>query len=226
MRLPSLLPLMVSSALGGRGVDPGWRPDLAPDPVEFTRGELARLAEGEVVYRVHRSDENQVVGISAAVTEVPPDAIWRHVLDFDTYVEYLPYITASRTVHQWAGDHIPDTHRPSGSGGEDPTELVVAELELTTLGVVTRYRMDNYWFPDRHYLAWAMVPQAANPLNAVVGTWQVSAFEADPERTLVVYRAQADMRWWVPDFLQERARERGLPVLVRLIRERAEAELG
>ena len=188
-----------------------WDPTLAPPTVEFTALEQEALAAGEVVYKVQDVDPNHLVGVSATVTSAPASVIWKHILDFDAYVTFLPYVTGSQTQS-----------RDPVDGGE----AITARLELTTLGMVTRYTMENHWYPERGFLNWVLVPRAANPLNRVRGSWQVEPLEGTPNRCLLIYRADADLRWWVPDFLQARATDRGLAVFVKLIRKRAEAQVG
>lgn len=206
----SLLPLLLLLPARAEGGASEWERARAPDHVEFTDQERSAMVAGEVVYKVTKASSNRLVGVSAAVTTAPPEVLWKHILDFDAYVTYLPYVTASQTESRTPIDH---------------GEWVVARLELTTLGVVTRYVMENAWYPERGFLNWMLVPKASNPLNRVYGSWQVEPLQGMEGRWVLIYSADADLRWWVPDFLQARAADRGLAVLVKLIRKRAEAGL-
>lgn len=207
MRGLSALLLLLSHAAAS--AEPEWDPERAPPTLEFSPEELDRLAAGGTIYR-HEAYEDRVVGVAAVATRAAPEAIWRHITDYDAYVRFLPYVTASRTV---------------GTDGRRTT----CALELTTLGVVTRYEMENWAWPERGYLNWALSPAAGNPLQGATGSWQVSPFTGtlppdSPPLTLLSYRTEVTMSWWIPDFLQARAADRGLPTLVRLIRRQAEAE--
>ncbi|MBN1337580.1 MAG: SRPBCC family protein [Deltaproteobacteria bacterium] len=189
--------------LPARSADSGVAPAL---PV-LARVDLEALKAGRAIHRHEREDGGRVSGLSAVVARAAPEEVWRHVLDFDAYASFLPYVTSSRTV-----DRSEEADGPK----------IVAALELTTLRIVTRYRMEHRPHVEEGWCSWTLVPERGNPLRGATGSWQISPFDGDPGRTLLVYRADVTMGWWIPDFLQVRAAERGLPVLVDLVRRRAE----
>ncbi len=193
--------------LPARATEPGPVAVEPPLPPLFAPAERAGLRAGQAIHRHGREDGGRVAGCSAVVARATPEAVWRHILDFDAYVTFLPYVTASRTIER--------TDAPTGS-------RIVVGLELTTLGIVTHYRMEHQPHPEAGWCAWTLVPERGNPFRGATGSWQVLPFEEDPERTLLVYQAEVTMGWWIPDFLQIRAADRGLPVLVDLVRRRAE----
>ncbi len=185
--------------------------DSPPTPLSYSAEELDLLRSGQAVYRSRDLGHSILEGSSAVVATAPTTAVWRQILDFDSYVDYLPYITASETILR---ESLPGKER------------VAAFLELTTMGIVTRYRVENYWFPDKGYLNWVMSPKAITPLNRVTGSWLIIPFEGSSEQTLLEYRVMVSIQWWVPGFLQLRAANRGLPTIVALIKKRAENHLG
>jgi len=193
--------------LPARAADPGTDRTEPPLLPEFAPAEIEALRAGQAVHRHSREDGGRVAGLSAVVALAPSDAVWRHILDFDSYASFLPYVTSSRTVA-----------REDGEGGP----RVLVGLELTTLRIVTRYRMEHHPHPEAGWCTWTLVPESGNPLRGATGAWQVTPFEGDPQRTLLVYRAEVTMGWWIPDFLQVRAADRGLPALVDMVRRRAE----
>ena len=181
--------------------------DVVPLAPAFAPDEMEALRAGQAIHRHSREEGGRVVGFSAVVAQASPDALWRHILDFEAYASFLPYVTSSRVVER--------TDDP-----DDPR--IVVGLELATLGVLTRYRMEHRPHPEAGWCTWTLEPVRGNPLRGATGSWRVTTFEEGLERTLVVYRAEVTMGWWIPDFLQVRAADRGLPVLVDLVRRRAE----
>jgi hypothetical protein len=185
-----------------------WHPERPPSAEKFTADEIARLRAGEVVFRYEESAVDRMSGFSATVARASREEVWKHILDVDAYVKFLPYVTASRVALR---------EKPQGS------ERILCELELTTLGVVTHFDMDNYWFPAGSFMSWALFPRGMAPGLGAMGTWRVEDFEGQPGHTLIVYHTDVNMAWWVPGFLRQRAATRGLPTIVALIRKRAEA---
>lgn len=203
---------MQSKAPSPSGATPAG-PDVIPvrPPAPDLDGEeRSRLERGEIVYKAVEQDPHRTTGISCGFVRAPRERIWNEILSFDSYRSFLPYVTSCRSLDR---EPIP--------GGE----RIRVELELTTMGMVTRYRLDNRCYPEICLVAWSLEPGALNPLHRVKGTWTVYP-GPDPEQWLVVYRAEVDVRWWLPEFLKVRAADRGLPVLLTCIRKRAEGHGG
>lgn len=181
--------------------------DVVPSAPVFAPDEMEALRAGQAIHRYSREDQGRVAGFSAVLSRASPEALWRHILDFEAYASFLPYVTSSRVVER--------TDDPDGP-------RIVVGLELATLGILTHYRMEHRPRPEAGWCTWTLVPVRGNPLRGAAGSWLVSPSAEDSDRTLVVYRAEVTMGWWIPDFLQVRAADRGLPVIVDLIRRRAE----
>ena len=188
--------LLVATVLATRS---GW--DVVPDRPLPSDDELERLRAGEAVYR-SSLERGLSTGLAFAVAEASVDEVWSHVLDFDEYVKFMPYVTSSETTsvqgdwHTW-------------------------QMELTTMGVVTRYTVENHRYPDPEVLTWTMTPRGGTPLLGASGWWWLEPLEADPSRTLIVYATSVEVSWWVPMYIHDKAARR-LPTMVELIRDRAE----
>jgi len=128
--------------------------------------------------------------------------VWAVIEDFDAYVEFLPYVTSSELL---AG----------------PEELGEGRyrwaMELTARGIVTRYVTESVREGDS--MRWEMQPEGNSPMTRSTGSWSVTSW--DERRVLLTYTAKADTAWWVPVFVHKKAADAGLPVMVRLVAERA-----
>jgi ribosome-associated toxin RatA of RatAB toxin-antitoxin module len=175
----------------------------APAPPGFDDDEVARLATGETVYRYEVVDGRDG-GIAARLVQASADDLWHEILDYDAYVEYLPYVTASSTEAAYP---------------EEAGHVVESSIQLTTRGRVTTYRVRNAWHPDQGYLDFVMTGRG--PVKGGTGWWRVDPWPTDG-RMLLVYRVELVTAWWVPWFTKRMAARRGLPTVVQLVGERAE----
>ncbi len=174
-------------------------PLASPEPSAV---ELQQLEAGRVVVRSDTARGGST-GLSMRLVEATAEQIWAVVLDFDGYVDFLPYVTASWTE----------------SG---PAELGPGRyrwgMELTTRGVTTRYRVDCRGAEGE--LDWTMRPVGASPMRSSTGSWRVLPWDA--HRVLLVYVASVDTAWWVPPSLHRQAADRGLSGIVELVAQQAE----
>ena len=184
MRLVGLL----ASLTGG---SPEW--DRVPQAVEPTPTEARSLLAGETVVR-QQTGKGASRGVAMAWVEAPPSAVWAVILDVERYVEFLPYVTASKLV----------------DGG--------AELELTTKGYVTRYKQTTIDHSADGYVTFEMKPLGWSPMRSTAGWWRVSAWKGG---TLVVYSVDVATAWYLPKSTHDRAAAIGLPRMVELVAERA-----
>lgn len=175
-------------------------PLASPEP---NAAELRALEAGRVVVR---SDTGRggSMGLSMRLVQASAERIWEVVLDFDGYVDFLPYVTASWT---------------EGT----PTQLGEGRyrwgMELTTRGVTTRYSVDCRRAEGE--LDWTMSPVGASPMRSSTGSWRVVPWDA--QRVLLVYVATVDTAWWVPPSVHRQAADRGLSGIVDLVAQQAEA---
>lgn len=165
-------------------------PDLA-----LTEDERIRLVAGETVVR---SEHVASTSSGMAMRLVPVDEaqVWDVILDFDHYVQFLPYVTASAALP-------PDSQGRLGY-----------RLELTTKGVVTRFETRcTRDLPDR--MQWEMTPIGYSGVEAARGWWHTQSWTEGS--TLLIYVADVDAAWWVPDRVHRKAADRGLDTMVELV---------
>ncbi len=178
-----------------------------PAAVELSPAETAALIRGETVYRYAREDGVER-GLSVTLVQASPGDIWPHVLDYDAYVRFLPYVTASTT---------------EGVREVDGGEVHECTLELTTKGITTRYLVHNHWLQASDRVGFTMASRSGAPVKGGVGWWSTGPWPGDPSRTLLTYQVALDLSWYVPAGFKRRAAPTGLPRLAALIARRAEA---
>jgi hypothetical protein len=99
-------------------------------------------------------------------------------------------------------------------------------MELTTKGIRTHYRVRNHRYPAEGTMTFRMLPESGSPLRQATGYWRIEPWQGAPDRTILAYRIDIDTAWYVPAFLKNKAADRGLPTVVKLIAKRAEVEVG
>ena len=187
---------LVSLLASLSGANSEW--DREPPAITPTTEEAARLKAGETVVRQDTA-RGASSGVAMAWVEVPPEKVWAVILDFDAYVEFLPYVTSSRS-----------TVSRSGQRG--------AELELTTKGYVTRYHQSIADHRDRGYVTFKMQPLGWSPMRTSSGWWRVTPWEGG---SLIVYSVDVATAFYVPKSTHDKAAAVGLPRMVELVAARA-----
>ena len=188
--------------------DPSWEVEIDPlssqSRTNWSPTERATLDRGEAVSRHWTDTRGRAHGMSAIIVNAPTATVWKVIVDFDAYVQFFPYVTASYTT-RW--EEEPDyTHILSG-------------YQLTTMGVNTRYRLDNRWYADKGVMLFNVVPEGSGPISTGDGWWRVSTWGAS--QSLLEYSVDMAMQWWVPSMLERKAAGR-LPTVVRVTKRRAE----
>lgn len=188
------------SFLAGAAHAQDW--DTAPPEITLSAAELTQLEGGEVVIRQSHAERGSG-GAAMALVDGTVQETWAAILDFDNYVRFLPYITASWTEN---------TPRDA------PENALRWGLELTTKGVVTRYRVDCLLYSEQGYMAWEMRPTGYSPLAASQGWWRVEPWPGDPSKTLMVYQVKVETAWWLPERVHRFAADQGLGTTVEKMR--------
>lgn len=175
-----------------------------PPPLHLEADLRARLTAGEsLTQRGHGEDEEW--GLSATLVRAEPADVWTHIRDFDRYVEFLPYITGSKTL-------------AVGSDSEGP--FVRAWLELTTRRIPTQYLLEHRQMGD---FAWfGLRSSSGSPIPFAEGWWTLSPWPEDPTRHLLTWQVRVQTSWFVPSSFKRRATELGLQRVAPLLAARAE----
>lgn len=188
------------SFLAGAAHAQEW--DQTPPELVLDAQERSALEAGEMVVRQGHEDRGSM-GTAMVLVDGTVEESWAAILDFDNYVRFLPYITAS-----WSES----TDRSA------PDNALRWGVELTTKGVVTRYRVDCLMHSEQGYMAWEMRPVGYSPLAASHGWWRVESWADDPSKTLMIYQVRVETAWWLPERVHRLAADQGLGTMVSQMR--------
>lgn len=194
-------PAHLASALDPAGV---VLPAVADD---WTDAERVLLDQGLPVHRYERDPSGRQYGRAAVRVRAPADAVWGAVLDYDNYVRFLPYVTASAET----------SRGPTGAG-----ERVQATYDITVKGMVTHFALDSELRRDDGVVAFTLSSNEGGAVDAGQGWWRLTPWTGEPNVWLLEYGVDLGLRWWVPGFVERKAADRGLPVLVRQMARQAE----
>jgi ribosome-associated toxin RatA of RatAB toxin-antitoxin module len=174
---------------------------------DWTAEERAVLDQGQAVHRYERDASGRQYGRAAVRVRAPADAVWTAVLDYDHYVRFLPYVTASA-----------ETSRTPTSAGE----RVKATYDITVKGMVTHFALDSELRRSDGVVAFTLSSHDGGAVEAGQGWWRLTPWEDEANVWLLEYGVDLGLRWWVPGFVERKAADRGLPVLVRQMARQAE----
>ncbi len=179
----------------------------APNRRPWTREERTLLRAGDTVFR-HGPAGSSDTGVAAVLASAPPDILWKHILAFDQYVDFLPYITASRSVTLAKGNAC---------------DVYDADFQITTKGVVSSYQVRHWHYANKSWLPFRMVSnESGGAVRGGEGGWQVTRWDEDPQKSLLCYEVRLRTSRLVPSFMKRLAANRGLPTAATLIARRAE----
>ncbi len=176
-------------------------------PQPWNDAELDLLSGGGTVFR--HGEGNTDTGLAAVVVDAPAELIWQQITDFDAYVRFLPYITDSRRVEVARGGRC---------------QVMDADFQITTKGVVTRYQVRHWWYRERGYMPFRMVTnESGGAVRGGQGFWQISRWDRDWSKNLLLYEVRLETSRLVPRFIKKLAANRGLPTAATLMARRAES---
>ena len=165
----------------------------APEP-SFSEQELALLAKGEPVFREEQFKDSKGHragrGVAYIHIKAQPQAIWKHILDYDHYAEFYPNIhTAKITKKQ-------DNH-------------YYVFFTLDALGLLKiKYNVDHTFSPQENLLTWKMDQSQKNDFKETTGFWRI--WPRPDHTSLVCYSVYVQTGRWVPAFLQKAVDKVGL----------------
>lgn len=163
--------------------------------------EEARLANGEILIATQNVAGSDVPkAVVTGVINAPPERIWAIVSDCDRYEGRLPRIRAAREVER--------------SGNTVVCEVTVA-LPFPISDLTARTRATHTAGPREWRREWTLIE---GDYQRNDGSWVLTPFQGDSNRTLVVYTVHAEPNNRVPQRLRNRAQESSLPDVIETLR--------
>lgn len=162
----------------------------------------ARLDKGEIIVATEAVKGSDIPRIIVkGVVEAPPEKVWKIIEDCQNYDKTMPRIESSKRVSV-KGQEV--TCRV-----EIDLPFPLSNLTATTLGIHTEQT-------DRFSRKWSLV-EGDYKFNS--GSWVLTWFKGNPNRTMVVYTVHAEPKNVVPDWVREKAQKSSMPGVIERLRE-------
>ena len=162
------------------------------------------LARGEIsvsTQAVEGSDVREIV--VRAVIDAPPEKVWEVVTDCDRFEQRMPNIESATEIKREGNRSWCDVE----------VDLPFPLSNLRAVSVATHSEQTGVW-----KRSWTLV-RGDYEFND--GSWVLTPFENDWNRTLAVYRVHVKPNIAVPGWVRERAQKTSMPDLIRRVGEEA-----
>ncbi len=162
----------------------------------------ARLEKGEILVKTQAVKGSDIPRIVVrGVIEAPPEKVWEIISNCGNYHRTMPRIESSKLVKK-SGDKVT-------CKVEIDLPFPMSNLIATTIATHTER-------PDGFSREWKLVE---GDYNFNEGSWVLSWFKSDPNRTMVVYTVHAEPKNAVPDWMREKAQKSSMPGVIERLRE-------
>ncbi len=174
---------------------------LAGRPVADELTDEQKLDKGEILVSVSQNPVNKADIVKVmAVINTQPERVWKLVSDCNSYRKTMPRVDSSKEL--------------SRNGNRVVCRVVIdLPFPLTTLMAVTECIhtvTEGNW--NRR---WSLL-SGDYKLNA--GSWNLSWFKGDKNRTMVEYKVLVITKMWVPDWARRMGQENTLPKMMKGLR--------
>jgi ribosome-associated toxin RatA of RatAB toxin-antitoxin module len=162
------------------------------------------LDRGEIlVYSESPKADAAAEVVVKAVIDTAPSRVWDLVSRCGRYAGTMPRINAARELSR---------------KGSQVTCRVTVDMPFpySDLTSTTRVVHDEQRAQERFSRRWELID---GDYKVNRGSWSLAPFRGDRTRTLVIYRAQALPKAWIPDWVRRAAQRRSLPKMIQRIRE-------
>ena len=139
--------------------------------------------------------------IVTGVIDAPPSAVWAIVSDCNRYVGRMPRIEAAREI--------------SRSGSTVLCEVTVG-LPFPMSNLTARTTATHTTGPPQWKREWTMIE---GDYKTNDGSWILTTFQGNPDRTLAIYSLHAEPNNRVPNSIRRRAQENSMPGIIERLRE-------
>ncbi len=179
---------------------------------ELSKEEWKELREGEVVTKnyIYTTPEGKQAGMAKGIilANLPPQAIWNVLLDFEHYADFLPSLKSTKILKRF----------PDGS------VWLLHVLKIVFVKIKYVCKLTPVEFPDgSKLLQWkeVKVPGIKNDLKDTTGFWEVIPID-NGQKTILTYTAFVDTGWAVPGWVQKWLTRKQLPKVLKGTVEEAE----
>ena len=174
----------------------------APTPSALTAAEKAQLEKGEPV---RKQVKHATGGRGIAIMDVnaSPDKVWKVILDYSGYPNWIENLESTSVYAQGAGHH------------KVQFNLSVAMMDIT-------YYIDHHHQPDKGYLTWHLDYTRESDIDDSTGYWLVYPTPGYEGWTRVEYTVDLRLKGWVPGIVENMLAKKGLVMATSWVKKQAE----
>jgi len=157
------------------------------------------LDRGEILVYTRSAARGPEVVVKAVI-DAAPERVWRLVSQCNHYRQTMLRIKAAREISRRDSEVIC---------------RVTVDMPFPYSDLTATTRAIHRAGPEQYSRRWELI-NGDYKVNR--GSWVLTPYRGDRRRTLVVYRAQAVPKAWVPDWIRRKAQQSSLPDLIRHLR--------
>lgn len=172
----------------------------APAAAEATDW-MAKLGRGEIIVysRVVRNSSTREVVVKAVI-DAPPHKVWPLISRCNDFTRTMPRIKKSKEISRKGNVIICST----------TVDMPFPYSDLTATIRAVHTLRKGYWKRRWDYIRGDYLKYE--------GSWVLTHFKGSLTRTMLVYRAHAKPKAWVPDWIRRLAQKRSLPNMIKKFR--------
>lgn len=168
----------------------------------------SRIARGEVVVTTEAVPGAATPKLLVkAVIEAPPEKVWKVIDDSSSYSAFMPRVKESREL--------------SRVGHEVKTRLTV-EMPFPLKNLTATTRGDHQVSEGESYVRRWDLAEGDYKRNS--GSWTLTPFRGDAQRTLVAYVLHVEPKMRIPKKIASAVQERAMPALIDAVRQRVRSQ--
>jgi carbon monoxide dehydrogenase subunit G len=167
--------------------------------------EMKQLEKGEVLVSdttVTGPDGlKQMRGTAVAIIDVPPEQVWKTIMDHDHFEEFMPSVKECKIVEDTGNDRLVSYH------------LKIAWADIT-------YFLRLHYDPETWHVDCAIDKSRPHAITDTRCTWDLEPLNGG-KQTKVNYSVYVDSGRLIPGFVERMLSKRQLPTVLENVRKRA-----
>ena len=179
-----------------------------PPAVSGVKGDEAtsHLEKGEILLDIEAVEGSDTPRVNArAMVKAPPEKLWKIIDDCSRYKDTMVRIGESQELSR---------------EGDTVTCRTTVDMPFPLSNLTATTRAVHTVEPGKLYKReWNLVE---GDYKVNTGSWTLTPFEGDPNRTLVEYVLHADPTTSIPDAIKEAAQKKSIPDLIEKLRKDVE----
>lgn len=187
---------------GNQGIAPKF---THPTPTKLTTDEEAMLAQAQAVRKqIRYANTSGGRGIAIMDVHATPEQIWKVILDFSSYPEWIDHLEKCR-IYKREGNHI------------------YVDFVISAFGLDVEYYIDHTYNAEAGYMTWTLDYARTSDIEDSTGYWLVYPVPGKDGWSRVEYTVDLRVKSWVPDFVQNMLANQGLEKATSWVKKQAEA---